>query len=362
MSEPGRQMAAEMAEQPAVLAALVGRRAGLVASLRPLVGSPVGIVLVARGSSDHAAIYGRYLLELVTGRPVALAAPSLVTRYGVSGSLDGWLAVGVSQSGRTPEIVSVLSAFAERGARTVAITNDETAPLAGVADATIATAAGDEAAVPATKTLTAQCAAFAILAEALGGAGDGAGAGDPQGTATGGPAGALPWSDADWDAVPDAVAAVLDDPAPARQAAERIGAAPAMAVLGRGLLLAGALEVALKLEEISGIVASGASTADFRHGPIAMVGKGFPVLALSAGGPVQEDVEELVTDLRSRGGDVQRLATSADAELPVASSLPEALALLPLLVRGQQLARELGLWRGIDPDAPLGLSKVTVTH
>ncbi len=336
-----------MAEQPAVLAALAGRRAELGERLRPPAGTPAGIVLVARGSSDHAAVFGRYLLELVTGMPVALAAPSLVTRYGVTGSLEGWLAVGVSQSGRTPEIVAVLEAFAARGAHTVAITNDESAPLAGVADATIATAAGHEAAVPATKTLTAQCAAFAILAEALVGGPDG-----PQ----------VPWSAADWEAVPGAVQAVLDDPGPARAAAERIGAAPAMAVVGRGLLLAGALEVALKLEEISGIVASGASTADFRHGPIAMVGAGFPVLALSAGGPVAGDVDELVADLRSRGGDVQRLAADATAELPVPGELPEALALLPLLVRGQQLARELGLWRGIDPDAPLGLSKVTVTH
>ncbi len=338
----GGRMAAEMAEQPGVLATLAARRDEQVAGLRAVTGvAPTGIVLVARGSSDHAAVFGRYVLELVTGRPVALAAPSLLTRYGVRGELDGWLAVGVSQSGRTPEIVTVLEALGAQGARTVAITNDESAPLAGAADATVATAAGTEAAVPATKTFTAQVAAFALLAEALGD---------------------VPWSAADWDALPDAVADVLADPAPSRRAAERIGDAPAMAVVARGLLLAGALEAALKLEEISGIVATGASTADFRHGPVAVVGEGFPVLALSAAGPTAADVEELVTDLRVRGGDVQLAATDLAADLPVDPALPEGLAVIPLVVRAQQVARELGLLRGIDPDAPLGLSKVTVTH
>lgn len=338
---PGDRMAAEMAEQPAVLQRLAARRDELAQRLRAVTArTPVGIVLVARGSSDHAAVYGRYLLELVTGRPVALAAPSLVTRYGVQGDRAGWLAVGVSQSGRTPEIVTVLERLGAAGAATVAITNDEDAPLAAAADATIATAAGTEHAVPATKTFTAQVAAFALLAEALG---------------------PVPWTPDAWTALPATVATVLADPPPARRAAERIAGAPAMAVVARGLLLAAALEAALKLKEVSGIAAEGASTADFRHGPVAVVGAGFPVLALHAGGPVAADVDELVADLRRRGGEVLVAGTAVDADLSVPAGTPEALAAIPLVVRAQQLARELGLARGVDPDAPFGLSKVTAT-
>src|ERR1700712_3162743 len=142
-------MTAEMAEQPRVLAALAGRRDELIAHVREaLPAAPAGIVLVARGSSDNAAVFGRYVLELATRRPVALAAPSLTTRYGVEDRLDGWLAVGVSQSGKTPEIVSVLEAFGAGGAGTVAINNDPASPVAGAAAATIDTAAGAEKAVP----------------------------------------------------------------------------------------------------------------------------------------------------------------------------------------------------------------------
>src|SRR3982750_2793132 len=125
--QAGMLMASEMAEQPRVLSALAARRAELAAEVRGALGgdaAPVGIVLVARGSSDNAAVFGRYVLEVATRRPVALAAPSLVTRYGVDDRLDGWLAVGVSPSGKTPEIVTVLERYGAAGATTVAITND----------------------------------------------------------------------------------------------------------------------------------------------------------------------------------------------------------------------------------------------
>ena len=245
------------------------RRAG--AELRAAVGdaAPVGIVLVARGSSDNAAVFGRYVLELATRRPVALAAPSLVTRYGAQDRLDGWLAVGVSQSGRTPEIVSVLESFGAAGARTVAITNDRDSPLAQTADAAIDTAAGTEQAVPATKTVTSQFAAFAVLAEAL--------AGDDRAR--------LPWDDHAWSALPDAVGELLADDEPARAAASAVGSAQGLVVIARGLLLGAALEAALKVKEMTGVLAEGASAADFLHGPIAVVHRGLPVLTLAAGGP-----------------------------------------------------------------------------
>ena len=142
-----------MLAQPEVVGALAS-------GPRPSLGeAPDGIVIVARGSSDYAAIYGRYLLEAATGRPVALAAPSLQTLYGVESRLSGWLAVGISQSGRTPEIATVLDRYKRAGARTLAITNDPDSPLAHSASSSLALGAGEEGAVPATKTFTAQLAA-----------------------------------------------------------------------------------------------------------------------------------------------------------------------------------------------------------
>ena len=155
-------MLREMAEQPEVLARLLSRRieVGLQA--------PAGVIIVARGSSDHAAVYGRYLLELATRRPVALAAPSLFTRYGAQTDASGWLVVGVSQSGKTPEIVDVVERLRATGGHAIAITNDGDSPLAEAAETVIELGAGAENAVPATKTFTAQMAAFAVLADALG--------------------------------------------------------------------------------------------------------------------------------------------------------------------------------------------------
>src|SRR3954463_6040084 len=166
MAGPGARMAAEMAEQPAVLRGLLERRDELQARVRALGDpAPAGVVLVARGSSDNAAIYGRYLLELALRRPVALAAPSLFTIYGARVACDGWLAIALSQSGRTPEIVDVFERVVAGGARGIAITNDEGSPLAGAAHATVALGAGEELAEPATKTFLAQLAAFALVAE-----------------------------------------------------------------------------------------------------------------------------------------------------------------------------------------------------
>jgi glucosamine--fructose-6-phosphate aminotransferase (isomerizing) len=343
----GALMGAEMAEQPRVLEALAARRGELGAEVREALGggAPTGIVLVARGSSDNAAVFGRYVLELATGRPVALAAPSLVTRYGVRDRLDGWLAVGVSQSGKTPEIVSVLEHYRAAGAVTVAVTNDRESALAGAAHATIDTAAGAERAVPATKTVTSQFAAFAVLAEAL--ARDDA-------------APALPWDDATWAALPGAVAEILADDAPARAAATVVGDAQGLVAIARGLLLGAALEAALKVKEMTGILAEGASAADFLHGPIAVVRRELPVLTLSAGGPAAADVAEFADAARARGGRV--LAIGPDGDLPIPAAIGDGLAAIPAIVRAQQLARAVSLLRGIDPDTPFGLSKVTATH
>jgi glutamine---fructose-6-phosphate transaminase (isomerizing) len=331
-------MAVDMAAQPAVLRGLAERRGEIVASLTGA--RPAGVVIVARGSSDYAAIFGRYLLEAATGRPVALAAASLQTLYGVEAHLDGWLAVGISQSGRTPEITTVLERYRLAGARTVAVTNDPESPLAATASASIPLGAGEEGAVPATKTFTAQLAAVALLAEALG---------------------PVPWGDWDWERLPGLIEELLADTAPAERAAAALGDAHELVAVGRGYPMCVALEAALKLREATGVRAEGWSAADFRHGPVTVARGDLPLLAVSASGPAAADVEELAAELERAGTPVLRLADRPDAELPYPGGLAEPLCALPAAVRAQQLALAVARLRGLDPDQPPGLRKVTPT-
>jgi glucosamine--fructose-6-phosphate aminotransferase (isomerizing) len=337
----GERMAAEMAEQPERLAALVGRWDGAVAQVRALAWPQLsGSVIVARGSSDHAGAYGRYLLELVSGRPVGMAAPSLHTLYGARIDYTGFLAVAVSQSGRTPEILTTLERMQAAGAAGLAITNDGSSPLARAAQAALHLDAGPERAVPATKTVTATMTAFAMVAAALGTA---------------------PFTREQAAELPGWVAAVLADPDPAEEVAAQLAGATRLITVGRGLLFSAALEAALKLKETTRIPAEGFSAADLRHGPIAVVEPGFPVLAFHAEGPARADMEDLVGDLRGRGAEVFVVADAPGAGLPLPRGVPEALAPIVAVVRAQQLALALARRRGLDPDAPEGLSKVTIT-
>ncbi|MFN2490152.1 MAG: SIS domain-containing protein [Actinomycetota bacterium] len=335
-------MATEMAQQPEVLSGLIRRRSELVEEMRAALPSdPVGIVLVARGSSDHAAIYGRYVLEAATGLPVSLAAPSLHTLYATKPKCRGYIAVGVSQSGRTPEIVSVLEALVRGGARAVAVTNEPDSPLAGAAGAVLDVGAGAERAVPATKTFTAQLAAFAFLAEALGD---------------------VPWGGEDWARLPGVVGRVLEDVHPAQAAAKSLGDAEGLISVGRGFMFGVALEAALKLKETTSLLAEGYSSADLRHGPLAVVERGFPVLSFAVAGPAEPDMTELMRWLReARGAHVLRAVQDPKADLPLPDGVPESLAPIPAAVRAQQVAYELALVRGMNPDAPVGLTKVTPT-
>jgi glucosamine--fructose-6-phosphate aminotransferase (isomerizing) len=331
-------MEQDMGTQPAVLAALAGRREEIAESLAGP--APAGIVIVARGSSDHAGIFGRYLLEAATGLPVALAAPSLQTLYGVRPRVEGWLAVAISQSGRTPEIATVLERFRDAGARAVAVTNDPDSPLARGASVHVSLDAGEELAVPATKTFTAQLAAMALVAEALG---------------------PVPFGGADWERLPGIVEAVLGDAAPAERVAALLEGVDELACVGRGYLMCVALEAALKLREAAGVRAEGWSAADFRHGPLTVVGPGLPTLAVSAAGPGAADVAELAEQLAGGGAPVLSMSDNASASLPFPGGLPEPLAAIPATVRAQQLALALALLRGVDPDRPPGLAKVTRT-
>src|SRR5437868_6870549 len=196
----GTLMAGEMTEQPARLRQLIGRFDEIAERVKAMAPAPLnGSTMVARGSSDHAAIYGRYLLETATGKPVSLAAPSLYTLYGLEVDYRGQLVIAVSQSGATPEIVHTLRTLQDGGASGLAITNDPDSALARAASEVVDLGMGEEKAVPATKTVTGQFATMAIIGGALG---------------------TVPFTRSELDSVPDWVQAVLDDPAPVTAAAE----------------------------------------------------------------------------------------------------------------------------------------------
>lgn len=337
----GELMAAEMAEQPEVLHRLVERRdevAGRVRALMP--GSLAGITLLARGSSDNAAIYGRYILEMAARRPVGLGALSIHTLYRAPVDLSGYLAVGISQSGETPEIVTALGRLGEQGACTVAIVNSVGSALSAVAGLTVELGAGEERAVPATKTVTATLLALALVAKGLG---------------------VVAWNDTELGSLPDRVSDLLADQGCAETVAALLDGADRLIVTGRGLLLAAALETALKLRETSGILAEGISPADLRHGPIAAVGEGFPVLDFAAEA-ADPGAAELLALLRERGARVLTVGPAAGAACPLPRGLAPALLPILAVVRGQQLAAAVARRRRLDPDAPAGLTKVTPTH
>ena len=352
----GELMSAEMAEQPDVLARVTARAPADAEAVRAVVPDPLaGVVFLARGSSDNAAVFGRYLAELRAGRPAGLAAPSLYTRYHATVDWRGYLVVALSQSGATPEIISTCRAMRAGGAVVLGITNEPESPLGDAVDLLLSTDAGRERAVPATKTVTAQLAVLVTVTSALragaaagtAGAAGGAGAAGTAGAAGGAAdGGAL-------DGLPGAVAGVLGDPGPVERLADRWRALDRLVVAGRGLAYAAALETALKVKETTGILAEGISTADLLHGPIAAVYAGAPVLLVDGGGPADTDLDELRALLGRRRAQA--------ASLPVRPGLPEAVHVIAAITRGQQLARELARARHVDPDAPAHLSKVTAT-
>lgn len=341
---PGAWMAAEIAEQPAALARTLDALLPLVPSVASLAARTRQVLFIARGSSDAAAHYGRYAVEVCAGRPAGSASPSVATLYRRRMDLTGVLAVALSQSGRTEEIVETLGWAASCGAATVAVTNDGDSPLAGAADLALVTAAGPERALPATKTYTAQLAALVALALGLG---------------------APPSLRDAVLRVPDAVSDLLS--ADVDPLAEALSDVDGLVVSGRGFASSTAWELSLKVRETCGIDASGLSYADLLHGPIAAVKKRTPALLVAAGdGPALPGVLALARRLRAAGvpvhgiGGGPALAAECAVALP-GPDLPEEVAPLGLVVPGQLAVAALAARLGLDPDAPPGLAKVTQT-
>jgi glucosamine--fructose-6-phosphate aminotransferase (isomerizing) len=299
------------------------------------------VVIAARGSSDNAARYAQYAWGSRNGLTVSLATPSLYTLYERPPHLDGALVVGVSQSGQSPDIVSVLVEARRQGRPTVSITNEPESPLAGAAGIVVPLHAGEETAIAATKTYTAQLATIAMLSDAM--------AGDPGQV----------------DRLPHLVAEALGQEDRAKEEARRLGAVEHAAVLGRGFNLATVFEWALKLQELAYVVAQPFSTADFLHGPVAVVDRGYPVLAVVSAGPTADDVLAAVERAEERGAPALIVTNSANAGATahrlVFPEVDDWLSPIPAMVPAQLLSYWLSVALGHDPDTPRGLEKVTRT-
>ena len=353
----GLHMSSEMAEQPQVLARLVDRFDEIAAQVREVaaeqaerVGGLKGVAFLARGSSDNSALLARYAIEQRTGLPTSLVAPSIVTVYGKQPErYRGWLLVALSQSGRTPEIVDIAARYADCGASVVAVTNAPDSALAQAARLHVDLGAGPELAVPATKTVTSQMLAVLAIAAGLG-------AEESEANPT---ADAL--STTGLSKLPTHVADILADPAPIERAVSNLAEHRRLAVVGRGACYPAALETALKMQETLGVMAHGFSAADFRHGPIAVCGPDAPAVLLAGSGPADNDTRALRPDLAARAAPVAEFGTgpAADATWPALGTMAECIL---ATVRGQQLALHTAAYLGINPDQPIGLNKVTLTH
>ncbi len=338
-------MLEEIAQQPAVLERTIAGEKQKIAKLGEFLrGRDIDlIVLAARGSSDNAALFGRYLLEVTTGIPVSLSAPSVHTLYHAKLKLSRALVIGVSQSGEGTDINAVLEQARASGAFTLGITNNADSSLARIADETILTHAGLEKSVAATKTYTAQMLHFYMLASALSG------------------------SEIAYEKIPAFAAEALKLKPEIEELAQRYIFMENCVVVGRGMNYGNSYELALKLMETCYVVAERFSSADFFHGPLAIVERRFPVILFAPPGVTKQGTVDLLERLRELHAD--SLTITNDPEIAALSSnhlrmdqdFDEFLSPIPYIVPAQLFAALLAEAKGLNPDEPRSLSKITRT-
>ncbi len=335
----------EINEQPLVLertiAAEKGKSARLGDALRR---KDIDlIVLVARGSSDNAALFGRYLLEVTTGIPVSLSAPSVFTLYDAKLKLDRALVIGVSQSGEGSDINLVLERARSAGAITVAITNEAGSTMAQHADETLLIHAGREQSVAATKTYTGQMLHFYLLANSIGA------------------------RQLEIDRIPELAQRALDLGSEVEEVVQRYLFMENCVVVGRGLNYGNAYELALKLMETCYVVAERFSSADFFHGPLAIVERRFPAIMFAPAGVTSDSNKALLKRLNDLHADSLSItndpivAEMSSRSILIADGVDEFLTPIPFIIPAQIFAARLAEAKGLDPDAPRSLAKVTKT-
>lgn len=339
----------ELREQPSALARLLERQGPHVVELAELFHrEDIRYVLIAsRGTSSNAARYAQYVLGRAHRVPVMFATPSLYTIYGQPPILDGGLVIGISQSGASPDVVSVLLEARRQGRPTIALTNDPHSPLAMAAAAVLPLEAGEERAVAATKTYLNSLGAIALLFTALG---DDAVARKELRR--------MP------ELLERQIALSFESAPPIGEYGDAIGAT----VVARGVNYGTSFEIALKIRELSGLLVEAYSPADLMHGPIAAIQPEWPVIVVAPTGPARPSVEELMQPLRERGArviavsDAASVLECAHTKLPLVPDVPEWLSPLTAVIPGQVTAMRLADQRGLDVDHPAGLQKITLTH
>ena len=305
------------------------------------------VVIAARGTSDNAARYAKYLLGASNRLVVGLATPSLFTIYQRPPEFGNSLVLGISQSGKSPDIVSVLEEARRQGALTAAITNAPGSELVQASDHVIALNAGEERSIAATKTYTAELAAIALLSVSL--------------SSDAGKREAL-------SGVPSLVARALEVEDLLEGVAERYRSVQSCVVIGRGFNYATAFELALKLKELTYMLVGPYSSADFLHGPLAMVEPGFPAIVIAPSGRMLAEIKAFMGTLRGSQAELTVLSDDPSAlemarmQIPLPDGVPEWLSPLTSIVPGQLLAMHLAHAKGIDVDRPRGLRKVTETR
>ena len=328
----------EILEQPDALARVLTHNPAVAALARDLLtaSGTTHALIAARGTSDNAARYAKYVWGTELHIPVTLAAPSLYTRYASPPRLDGAVVVGISQSGQSPDLLAVLAEARRQSRPTIAIVNEVDSPLAELADVVVPLHAGRERSVAATKSYTTSLLAIAMIA----------GGGSSL------------------SAVPGLVEDVLALEAPIAAEVSRLGPIDRAVVLGRGYNHATAFEWALKMQEMAYVFAHGFSTADFAHGPFAVLEPGFPVLAAVPDGPTAADSLAILHRARDEGGAQLSLISSiADTGINgvTTPAVPEAVSPITFITCAQMFTLHMALARGVDPETPRGLRKVTKT-
>lgn len=335
----------EIGEQPAVLERTINEEADHLTQIGDhLRQKDIDlIVLVARGSSDNASLFGRYLLEVTTGIPVSLCAPSVYTLYKAKMRLKRAVVIGVSQSGEGDDINQVLDAAGAAGAYTLAVTNQRDSTMARLANEVLEIRAGAERSVAATKTYTGQMMFFYMLASAIG---------DKR---------------IEYYRIPELTSKALELSEKVKEIAQHYSYAENCVVVGRGMNYGNAYELALKLMETCYVVAERFSSADFFHGPLAIVERRFPVIMFSAAGPTNSGDLQLLDRLNELNADRfsitndQEIAARSSRSVLTAEGVDEFLTPIPFVIPAQLFAAHLAELKGLDPDAPRSLSKVTKT-
>lgn len=340
-------MLAEIKQQPAALERTLKREGPRIARFAESLSKRRIrlIVLIARGSSDNAALFGRYLLEISTGIPVSLAAPSVHTLYRTKMDLRDALVIGISQSGEGADVNIVLENSRRGGATTLAITNESSSAMASIADETFLIHAGRERSVPATKTYTGQLMIFHLLASALNGS----------------------KRFGEVERLPELAAASLELLPQIEQTVERYALMDHCVVVGRGLNYANAYEFAIKLMETCYVVAERFSSADFLHGPIAMVERTFPVFLFAPPGKTFPGMKDLLRTLTKLGAETivisseTAVLTKATRGFRIPERIGEMLSPIPYIVPAQLFTALLAKAKGLSPDHPRSLAKITTT-